>query len=196
MERSRKTTYIIRDAEPGDLPAMRDIYAWYVENTAISFEYETPSEEEFAGRMMAVQQRYPWLIAADGDHILGYAYACAFHPRAAYGWCAELAIYLDRQAKGCGIGRTLYEALEDRLKGMGVLNLYACIGVPDQDDEYLTDNSEQFHRHMGFETIGTFHHCGYKFGRWYNMIWMEKIIGEHLAVQSPVKAIAAYKGDR
>ena len=67
----------------------------------------------------------------------------------------------------------------DRLKAMGVLNLYACIGYPQVEDEYLTKNSAQFHEHLGFTLAGTFHNCGYKFGRWYDMIWMEKIIGEH-----------------
>ena len=59
-------------------------------------------------------------------------------------------------------------------------------GYPQQEDEYLTKNSEQFHRHLGFETVGTFHHCGYKFGRWYDMIWMEKMIGSHDSVQQSV----------
>ena len=77
------------------------------------------------------------------------------------------------------MGRVLYEALADRLKAMGILNLYACIGYPQVEDEYLTKNSAQFHEHLGFTLAGTFHNCGYKFGRWYDMIWMEKIIGEH-----------------
>ena len=70
-------------------------------------------------------------------------------------------------------------ALADRLQAMGILNLYACIGYPQVEDEYLTKNSAQFHEHLGFTLAGTFHNCGYKFGRWYDMIWMEKIIGEH-----------------
>ena len=84
------------------------------------------------------------------------------------------------------MGRRLYEALVDQLRSMGILNVYACIGYPQQEDEYLTKNSEQFHRHLGFETVGTFHHCGYKFGRWYDMIWMEKMIGSHDSVQQSV----------
>lgn len=73
----------------------------------------------------------------------------------------------------------LYEALEKELKDRGILNLYACIGDPLTEDEYLTKNSERFHRHMGYRKVGEFHKCGYKFNRWYNMIWMEKMIGEH-----------------
>lgn len=94
--------------------------------------------------------------------------------RAAYDWAAELTIYLDHDARRGGLGRVLYEALADRLKAMGVLNLYACIGYPQVEDEYLTRNSAQFHEHLGFTLAGTFHNCGYKFGRWYDMIWMEK----------------------
>ena len=84
-----------------------------------------------------------------------------------------------RNAKGSGLGRKLYTELEEALKAQGILNLYACIGVPEEPDEYLDFNSEQFHAHLGYTTVGTFHKCGYKFGRWYNMIWMEKMIGEH-----------------
>ena len=62
---------------------------------------------------------------------------------------------------------------------MGIRNLYACIGDPVEEDEYLTRSSEQFHRHLGYTKVGEFHLCGYKFGRWYNMIWMEKLIGDH-----------------
>lgn len=71
---------------------------------------------------------------------------------------------------------------------MGILNLYACIGFPQVEDEYLTKNSAQFHAHLGFALCGTFRNCGYKFGRWYDMVWMEKIIGEHKADQPAVKA--------
>ena len=78
-----------------------------------------------------------------------------------------------------GLGRRLYEALEARLRDMGFLNLYACIGYPEEEDEYLTRNSAEFHAHLGFRKVGEFHLCGYKFGRWYHMIWMEKLVGEH-----------------
>ena len=86
------------------------------------------------------------------------------------------------------MGRMLYEALEAALKEMGILNLYACIGYPDTEDEYLTRNSADFHKHLGFEKVGEFHKCGYKFDRWYSMIWMEKIIGEHKDQQPPIRS--------
>ena len=70
---------------------------------------------------------------------------------------------------------------------MGILNLYACIGYPDVEDEYLNKNSAEFHAHLGYSKVGEFHKCGYKFDCWYNMIWMEKIIGAHQKCQLTVR---------
>ncbi len=170
---------VIRPAVPEDAARLLEIYAPYVEKTAITFEYDVPTEEEFRGRIERIRARYPYLVIERGGVIMGYAYAGVFKDRAAYDWSCEMTIYLDRGAAGAGLGRKLYEALEEELKAKGILNLYACIGVPEEDDEYLDHNSEQFHEHMGYTKIGTFHQCGFKFGRWYNMIWMEKMIGEH-----------------
>ena len=157
-----------------------EIYAHYVENTAITFEYDVPKPEEFEGRIAKTLEKYPYLVLEEDGVIQGYAYAGPFVGRAAYRHSCEVSIYLDRDAKDRGYGRLLYETLEEKLKAMGILNLYACIGVPEVEDEYLTRHSERFHEHMGFSKVGEFHRCGYKFKRWYSMIWMEKIIGEHL----------------
>ena len=81
--------------------------------------------------------------------------------------------------KGGGYGKKLYLELEERLKKQNILNMYACIAYTDNEDGHLTNNSMQFHEHMGFRLIGTFKKCGYKFDKWYDMIWMEKFIGEH-----------------
>ena len=170
---------IIRKAKTEDAARLLDIYAYYVKNTAVSFEYDVPSLNEFRSRMENTLRKYPYLILEDAGVIQGYAYAGVFKDRAAYDRSCELSIYLDHESKGRGYGRALYEALEEKLREMGMLNLYACIGVPIVEDEYLTRSSEQFHQHLGFVTVGEFHQCGFKFGRWYNMIWMEKLIGEH-----------------
>ena len=90
-----------------------------------------------------------------------------------------MTVYLDRTAKKLGFGRKIYEAMEQRLKDMGILNLYACIGYIDKEDEYLNHNSADFHAHLGYKTVGTFKKCGYKFGRWYDMVWMEKLLAPH-----------------
>lgn len=170
---------LIRTVTEADAPRLLEIYSYYVEKTAISFEYETPSLEEFRRRIRKTLERYPYLcILADGV-ITGYAYAGPFVGRAAYNRSSEMTIYLDPEARKYGFGRRLYEALEATLKEQGILNLYACIGYPEEDDEYLTKNSAQFHEHLGYRLAGRFRKCGYKFGRWYDMIWMEKIIGKH-----------------
>ena len=179
-------TITIRDAAPTDGARLLEIYAYYVKNTAISFEYDVPTLPEFEARIKNTLERYPYLAAEQNGIIEGYAYAHAFVGRTAYQWSAELSIYLDPGARGHGLGRKLYEALEQRLQSMGILNLYACIGYPETEDEYLTKNSAEFHAHLGFAEVGRFHRCGCKFGRWYDMIWMEKNIGTHLPDPAPV----------
>lgn len=184
----RKNSINIRTAALDDAEQILNIYAYYVLHTAITYEYNVPFLEEFRGRMEHTLKRFPYLVAEQDGRILGYAYASPFHERAAYDWSAEVSIYLSRDVKKCGLGRRMYEVLEDALKKMGILNLYACIGYPEVEDEYLDYNSARFHEHLGYAKIGEFHKCGYKFGRWYHMIWMEKIIGEHKENQSPVKS--------
>ena len=169
---------MIRSATENDAKRLLEIYAYYVEDTAISFEYEVPDLNEFRSRIIHTLEKYPYLVLEEDGVIRGYAYAGVFKGRAAYDHCCEVTIYLDRDSKGKGYGRALYEKLEEALEKKGVINLYACIADPIEEDEYLTRNSEQFHRHMGYSRVGEFHKCGYKFGRWYNMIWMEKIIGK------------------
>ncbi|MBQ6508122.1 MAG: N-acetyltransferase [Flexilinea sp.] len=169
----------IRSAAIDDAEQILGIYSWYVQNTAISFEYEIPTLEEFRGRIEKTLQRYPYLAAEKDGRIIGYTYAGPFSPRLAYSWSAETTIYVDHHLRKQGIGRKLYEAMEEELRKMGIRNLYARIGYPETEDEYLTKNSARFHKHMGFRLIGEYHQCGYKFGRWYNAVNMEKIIGDH-----------------
>ena len=179
----------IRSAVPDDARDLLDIYSWYVRNSAVTYEYDVPSEEEFRRRIRVTLEKYPYYVAEEDGTVLGYAYAGAFRTRPAYGWAAELSIYLSPEARRKGLGRMLYQALEDALGKMGILNLYACISWPETEDEYLDKSSPAFHSHMGFVTVGEFHRGGYKFGRWYSMIWMEKIIGGHC---SPPMEVVPY----
>lgn len=176
----------IRMAAPDDAPRLLAIYAYYIEHTAISFEYTVPSEAEFRSRIERTLTRYPYLVAERDGQILGYAYAGALGVRAAYDWSCEVTIYLDRTATKQGIGRALYTELERQLKAMGIVNLYACVARPDEENEVLNFNSADFHAHMGYCEVGRWHHCGYKFGRWCNIVWLEKIIAEHQSPQPPV----------
>ena len=173
------STTTVRDATLEDAGRILEIYSYYVQETAISFEYDVPTLSQFQERMRKTMERYPYLVVEDDGRIQGYAYAGPFVGRAAYDWSCELTIYLDRSAHKRGFGRKLYQALEERLREMGVLNLYACIGWPVAEDRYLNQNSAQIHAHLGFQVAGRFQKCGRKFGRWYDMIWMEKIVGEH-----------------
>ena len=124
----------------------------------------------------------------DNGEIIGYAYAGSFIGREAYEYSAEASIYLRRDEHGRGLGRKLSEELERELKEMGIINVNVCIGFPDEPDEYLTNNSAEFHKHLGYSLVGEFHKCGYKFGRWYNIIWMEKILGDHPGHPEPLKS--------
>lgn len=178
--------FTIRDARLADASRIREIYDPYVRTTAITFEYVTPSVEEFEGRMERTMQRYPYLVAEEDGQVVGYAYANPFGTRAAYGWTCEVSIYLDQQVHGHGLGRALYAALEDALLRMGVVNVYACVAYPPVPDEHLTTNSADFHEHLGFTVAGHLHQCGFKFGRWYDMLYMEKVLAEHRPDQPPV----------
>lgn len=182
-----KAPLTIRIARPQDARALAAIYRPYVEQTAISFECEAPTATAMLRRMEDVLTRYPYLVAERGGDLLGYAYAHPFIGRAAYDWSAEMTIYLRMDARRAGIGGQLYRTLEDLLRDMGVLNLNACIGYPQTDDDpYLTTNSVDFHKHLGYEWVGRFHDSGSKFGRWYDMVWMEKLLAPHQTPPTPI----------
>lgn len=253
-----------RVARPEDAEALRTIYAPYVEETAITFEYEVPGVEEFRARIAHTLATYPYIVAveeqsanadtahadgtsstcidcsdanadaghADGvpasstpaagadaaggtcrtsEHIIGYAYVGRLHERAAYDWTVETSIYVDRSARKQGLGRQLYERLEAILRAMNIISVNACIAYPETmnatvgalttsdsmqealregpadsgasigEDPYLNTNSPDFHAHLGYQLVGHFHACAYKFDRWYDMIWMEKWIAPHPA---------------
>ena len=169
----------IHEAKEADAAGLLAIYAPYVEHTAITFEYEVPTLEEFTNRIRQTKTKYPYLVAKQDGKVLGYAYAGQFHAREAYAWAVETSIYVDESYKHTGIGGKLHAALEKVLKEQGFLNMNACIDYASKEDEYLTNNSVEFHAHLGYRMVGQFYQCGYKFGRWYDMVWMEKLIGEH-----------------
>ena len=171
---------ILRSATPEDAEVLRGIYAPYVTDTAVSMEWEVPTVEEFRNRIRNVLERYPYLVAEGEGEILGYAYASRFHPRAGFLYSAEISIYLRGTCRRGGLGRRLYTEMERLLAAQGIKNLYASIATtPRTEDPYLTADSPLFHARMGYETVAVFHNSCCKFGRWYDLTWMEKMIGEH-----------------
>ena len=132
--------------------------------------------EQIRQRIEKVLCGFPYLVAELNGKVIGYAYAGHFIPREAYYHCAEVSIYISRENHRSGIGRMLYDALIGQLRDQAITQIYACIGVPEIEDEYLTNNSAQFHAHMGFREVGRFCNSGKKFDRFYHMIWMEKLI--------------------
>ena len=183
----------IRIASPSDAPELLAIYAPYITKTAISFEYDVPSVEEFADRIRTTLEKYPYLAAESDGHIVGYCYVSILHGRQAYDWSVETSIYVDQNCKRMGIGKKLHDALEQALSAMGILNLYACIAFPIGEDPYLTEDSVHFHEHLGYTHTAHFHKCGYKFNLWYDIVWMEKTIGKHLECQPAVKKFSEIK---
>ena len=157
----------VRQATVGDVPRILEIYAPYVENTAISFEYTVPTLEEFTGRFLNITAFFPWLVWEEDGVILGYAYGSRAFERAAYQWNAAASIYLCPEACGKGIGRKLYAALEQLLQKQGYRKVYAVITT-------ANDASVAFHRALGYRHTATMPDCGYKFGNWYGTVWMEK----------------------
>ena len=153
----------IRKARETDAEALIAIYAPYVLHTAITFEYEVPTADEFRQRIKNTLKKYPYLVAEENGEILGYAYAGTFKGRDAYDRAAETSIYVKQDNKQAGVGSALYAALEDEMRRMGI----------------LTNGSIRFHEKKGYKLIGTFSECGFKFNRWYDMVWMEKFLGEH-----------------
>lgn len=156
------------------------IYAPYVLNTAITFEYTVPTIEDFRGRIKTVLEKYPYLKAVnEAGEIVGYAYVSPFKTRAAYSWSVETSIYVKQDCKHNGIGRALYNQLEECCKKIGILNMNACIAYAKVEDKYLSNDSVKFHEKLGYKLVGAFNDCACKFDTWYNMVWMEKMIGNH-----------------
>lgn len=238
----------IRWATRADAAELQAIYAYYVENTTVSFEYEAPSVAEMERRIAEVEGVYPFLVcvvegengenaeylAVDacgsdgkiskndkngkngkndrivevganggvGERIVGYALAHRAFERAAYSWTAETAVYVDRDWRRLGIGEALYSALIEILEAQGVRTLYAVVVAENKA-------SVEFHKRAGYREFATFKDSGWKFGRWLDVVWLERTLGVWRDAErtekkkenggpapSPVRAIAELKSER
>lgn len=168
---------MLRIAREEDVPAILEIYAPYVTDTTVTFEYDVPTREAFLQRFRETGEEFPWLVWEEAGKILGYAYACHPFARAAYAWCAEPSIYLAPEARGRGIGRRLYAALEALLKLQGYRMLYALITGENEA-------SLAFHEKLGYTFAGKLQTAGYKMGRWCSVFWLEK---QMQIVENPVE---------
>ena len=164
-------TILLRQACPEDAQAVLDIYAPYIRNTNITFEYEVPSLSEFRKRMEGIMEGYPYLVCEIDGVMAGYAYAHRHMERAAYGWNVECSVYVLGSARGRGVGRALYGALLELLRLQGVVNAYGCIAVPNEPSEAL-------HRATGFSLLGHFPASGWKQGRWHDIVWYGRCLQE------------------
>ncbi len=158
---------VIRPARLEDAPSILTIYAPYVRDTAISFEYEPPLLPVFTARMAGIMETYPYLVCEREGRILAYAYATRHMERQAYAWDVQTSIYASPDARRKGVGRALYVALFTLLRALGYYNAYAIITLPGT-------GSVEFHRSMGFTDAGVHRRSGYKFGTWHDVAWMEK----------------------
>jgi phosphinothricin acetyltransferase len=158
---------MIRIATEADVPQILAIYAPYITDTTITFEYHVPSEEAFLARFRSITAQFPWLVWEENGKILGYAYGSAPFERDAYRWCAEDSVYLRPEAKGRGIGKKLCTALEKILFYQGYRRIYAIIAAENRE-------SITFHQKLGYRHLGEFPDAGFKFGRWVGIVWMDK----------------------
>ena len=169
----------LRIATKEDGAALAAIYAYYVENTAVTFEYVAPSAEEFGERIAHKLEKYPYIVAEENGRAVGYAYADMYRERAAFNWSCELSVYLDKYETGKGTGKLLYNALIAILKLQGFVSVVASITYPNGPSVAL-------HKKMGFSHLGTMRDIGYKFGRWLDLMWFEKRISD---VNTPATVI-------
>jgi phosphinothricin acetyltransferase len=161
----------VRDATARDAEACAAIYAPYVTDTAITFETEPPSPAEMVERIAAAQRTHAWVVLADGDRVVGYAYGRPYKPRAAYRWSCEVSVYLEPGRRRTGGGRALYQALLARLAERGFRTAVAGMTLPN-------DASVGLHRAMGFEPVGTYRRIGWKHGAWHDVAWTQRAIAD------------------
>lgn len=167
----------IRVADVNDVSALLDVYRYYVEQTAITYDYELPTVEEFTDKIVHKLETYPYLVAELNGKIVGYAYASRFRSRPAYNWDAEMTIYVDVNSRGHRVGQKLYTLLEQILKEQGVVKEIALVTTPENEvgTQY---NSMHFREKMGYRLVGKIEPCGFKFNRWFNTVIIDKIINE------------------
>lgn len=174
-------TAMVRPATLDDAAACAAIYAPYVTQTAITFETEVPSVEDFAKRIASYAASHAWLVYERDGEVLGYAYGHAFAERAAYAWSCETSIYVGVEARGTGAGRALYRELLHVLADRGYRRAYAGVTQPNEA-------SMAIHAAFGFEQVALFSRVGWKHGEWRDVAWLQRDLGS-VAADAPPGAL-------
>ncbi len=162
----------IRDAIEGDIPAIQAIYAHHVLHGTGTFDEEPPSVEDLHAKFLhVIEHGWSWLVAADDTGVLGYAYYTQFRERSAYRYCVEDSIYVRDDVRGQGVGKALVSALIEHATARGMRQMIAVIG----DSENV--GSIGVHASLGFQMVGTLRAVGVKFGRWVDVVSMQRALG-------------------
>jgi phosphinothricin acetyltransferase len=171
-EQPTRAGLFIRPSTADDIPAFTRIYAHAVQNSTGTFELDAPDATEMSRRRDDVLAKgLPWLTAESGGEVLGYAYAGFFRPRRAYRFTLEDSIYIAPEARGRGVGRLLLAELVARCEAVGARQMLAVIG------DSANQASVAVHLAQGFEPVGTFKNVGHKFGRWLDVVLMQRALG-------------------
>lgn len=166
-----ETEFSIRVAQETDARAVHDIYAYYVENTAVTFTTVNPTVEEYAEKIRTVKRMYPFFVLEQGGRVVGFAYGGQVRPHDAYIWNVEATVYLAPDApRRTGMGSALYQALIDTLTRQGFKAVFGVITASNEPSLAL-------HRSLGFVKAGVFENMGFKNGAWHGIVWMQKTIG-------------------
>lgn len=161
---------IFRLAQPADAPRILEIYRPYVEDMAVSFEYEAPSLAAFEARMEGIMRVYPYIVAEEAGRVMGFAYATRHAERKAYDWSANLSVYLDAAVISKGLGKRLYNGLIALLRLQNVQNVFGLIVGSNE-------RSLAFHERLGFQRVGLYRNMGYKLGEWHSVSVYQLPIG-------------------
>ena len=171
---------IITAAKEADAAAVADIYAPYVRETAVSFEYEAPSAAIMSRRIAETIGTYPWLVASQDQEVIGYAYAGKHRDRLAYRWTVDVTVYVGLTTRRQGVGRTLYRALLDILRQQGFRSAFAEIVLPNP-------GSVRLHETAGFKLIGVHKNIGFKLGHWHDIgYWRSELAAVEAEPRDPV----------
>lgn len=158
---------MIRQLEERDCRAILDIYAYYIKNTSYTFEIEVPVFEDFKRRIMGIAENFPFFVYVQDGDVLGYAYVTEHSQRQAYRFGVNVSIYINVDYMSKGIGTMLYDKLFEDITLRGFYNAFSCITIPNEPSICM-------HKKYQFKEVGRFENAGYKFGKWHDILWMQK----------------------